>query len=392
MRPSFAARSATHVAFLFLGETLLIPHLYPIVEALAAEAPEIVIDLWVATSVHENLLSGWLTGAGIDPARTRIRRVPGFRYFPDLKNGENPPLPPKLPTLLRLLPHLMASRAIVCAEQTSLWLPRIFPFLRSRFFKTSHGVGSMSARDDARRRAVRKLLVPSELEKATYTTRGYPEEKIVVTGYVKSAFMALAQPRRLFADDKPVIVYAPHWQRQRSSWWAWGRQIVDMLVQQHQFNAVIAPHQRLVEKDPAIREVLAAVAPMPHVYTDLDSFAMVDGTYMAAADIYLGDTSSQIVEFLMRPRPCVFLNADNIDWRATDDHGFWECGEVVFQLEQLIPALEQAQARHLKFITKQESFAHNALGETGPEAPRRAAHAILDAIDRGYEPRPSPPD
>lgn len=382
MRPISAPRSATNVAFLFLGETLLIPHLYPIVEALAAEAPEIVIDIWVATSVHENLISSWLAEAGVDPARTRLRRAPGFRDYPDLKNGENPPLPPKLLTLLGLLPHLLASRAIVCAEQTSLWLPRIFPFLRSRFFKTSHGVGSMSARDDPRRRAVRKLLVPSELEKATYTKRGYPDGKIVVTGYTKSAFRALAQPRRLFADDKPVIVYAPHWQRQRSSWWAWGRQIVDMLGHQRQFNAIIAPHQRLVEKDPAIREILATVAPMSHIHTDLDSFAMVDGTYMAAADIYLGDTSSQIVEFLMRPRPCVFLNAGAIDWRATDDHEFWECGEVVARPDQLMAALHQAQSRHFDFIPTQQSFARKAMGETGPDAPRRAARAILDVIEK----------
>jgi hypothetical protein len=385
MRRNSARRSANNVAFLFLGETLLIPHLYPIVEALAAEGPDLVIDIWVATSVHEDLISNWLAEAGTDPAQTRIRRVPGFRRCPELKNGENPPLPPKLPMLVRLLPHLMTSRAIVCAEQTSLWLPRLLPFLRPRFFKTSHGVGSMSARDDARRRAVRKLLVPSDLEKATYVARGYPDAKIVVTGYVKSAFRALAQPRKLFEDDKPVIVYAPHWQRRRSSWWAWGKDVVDLLVRQDRFNVILAPHQRLVEKDPSIREILAAVASAPHVHTDLDSFAMVDGTYMAAADIYLGDTSSQIVEFLLRPRPCVFLNAGNIDWRATDDHEFWECGEVVSQLDQLAEALERARNRHPEFLGTQRSFAQRALGETGPEAPRRAARAIIDTIGaRGW--------
>jgi hypothetical protein len=371
-----------NVAFLFLGETLLIPHLYPIVEALAAEAPDVVIDIWVVTSVHEELISQWLKGAGTDPSRTRIRRAPGFRDCPDLHSGENPPLPPKLPILLRLLPHLIASQAIVCAEQTSLWLPRILPFLRRRFFKTSHGVGSMSARDDARRRAVRKLLVPSEQEKATYTARGLPDEKLVVTGYIKSAFGALAQPRKLFADEKPVVVYAPHWQRHRSSWWAWGREIVGMLARQDRFNVILVPHQRLVEKDPDVRDVLADVASLPHIYTDLDSFAMVDGTYMATADIYLGDTSSQVVEFLVRPRPCVFLNTGHIDWQATDDHEFWKCGEVVDELQQVVRALERAPARHSEFIGVQESFARQALGETGPEAPRRAARAIIEAIDQ----------
>ena len=67
-------------------------------------------------------------------------------------DGRNPPLPAKIPTLIRLIPHLRRARAVVCAEQTSLWLPRALPFLPP-FVKTSHGVGSMSARDDPRRRA-----------------------------------------------------------------------------------------------------------------------------------------------------------------------------------------------------------------------------------------------
>jgi CDP-glycerol glycerophosphotransferase (TagB/SpsB family) len=153
------------------------------------------------------------------------------------------------------------------------------------------------------------------------------------------------------------------------------------LAAQDRFNVIIAPHQRLVEKDPAVRDVIAQLASLPHIHTDLDSFAMVDGTYMATADIYLGDTSSQIVEFLVRPRPCVFLNPNGLDWRATDDHAFWECGDVVSDLKQLANALDRAPSRHPAFLAVQTAFARRALGKTGPEAPRRAARAIIEAID-----------
>lgn len=369
----------TRVAFLFLGETLLIPHLYPIVEALAAQAPALRIDCCVATSVHEQLIGGWLAEAGL-AGPVRLRRVPGFLDLPHLARGENPRLPAKLPTLLRLLPHLLHTRVVVCAEQTSLWLPSALPFLPMRFIKTSHGVGSMSARDDRRRRAAWRLLVPSETEKATYTARGLPDEQLIVTGYVKAGFRALAEPRRLFADDRPVVVYAPHWQRARSSWWDWGREIVAMLAAQDRFNVILAPHQRLVEKGPDVRAVLAAVSHLPHVHTDLDSFAMVDGSYMAAADIYLGDTSSQVVEFLIRPRPCVFLNAQGIDWRATDDHEFWTCGAVVDRLDGLPAALNAACAEQPRYDATQRAFAASALGDASPDAARRAAAAIAAAL------------
>lgn len=367
------------IAFLFLGETLLIPHLYPIVEALAAERPDLRIECWVSTSVHEGLLAGWLGEAGF-AGRVRLRRAPGFRDRPDLRRGENPPLPAKSLMLARLTPLLLGAQVVVCAEQTSLWIPTMLPFLSPRFVKTSHGVGSMSARDDRRRRAAYRMLVPSAREKATYLARGFPDRQLVVTGYVKAGFRGLARPPSLFADDRPVVVYAPHWQRHRSSWWAWGRQIVEMLAGQDRFNVILAPHQRLVEKAPEVRAVLAAAAGLPHVHADLESFAMVDGSYMGAADLYLGDTSSQVVEYLIRPRPCLFLNPQAIDWRGTDDHDFWACGEVVDRLEALPEALARAPAEHPRYLAEQRAFAADALGDAGPEAARRAARAVIAAL------------
>ena len=364
------------VAFLFLGETLLIPHLWPIVEALAAQAPGLTIDCWVATSVHEDLLHRWSTGL----ANVRLRRAPGFRAIAGAREGENPPLPAKLPMLLRLAPRLLGTRVAVCAEQTSLWLPYLLPFLPTRFVKTSHGVGSMSARDDPRRRAATRLLVPSEQERATYLARGFDPARVTATGYVKASFRQRTPARELFADPRPIIVYAPHWQRHRSSWWLWGRAIVAMLAAQSRFNVILAPHQRLVETEPGAAAALAEVAGLPHVHADTRGFAMVDGSYMAAADIYLGDTSSQIVEYLGDPRPCVFLNAQRIDWRATDDHQFWTCGDVVDRLEALPEALDAAADRHSLYADVQRAFAAEALGPTDGSAPARCAALILGMV------------
>jgi hypothetical protein len=109
------------VAFLFLGETLLIPHLFPIVEALA-ERPDIGIEIWVSTSVHEALLGGWIAQDHVT-----IRRAPGFRSLPQGEAGRNPRLPNKLLMLARLAPRLWRAPVVVCAEQTSLWLPALLP-------------------------------------------------------------------------------------------------------------------------------------------------------------------------------------------------------------------------------------------------------------------------
>ena len=125
------------VAFLFLGEMLLVPHLWPIVDALARANPDLRIDLWISTSAHEGLIGGWL---GEAHGNVRLRRAPGFRMLAPCDQGVNPPLPHKLTMLARMAPLLALTRVVVCAEQTSLWLPRMMP-MRSRFIFTVHGAG-----------------------------------------------------------------------------------------------------------------------------------------------------------------------------------------------------------------------------------------------------------
>lgn len=366
----------TRVAFLFLGETLLIPHLYPMLEALAAAAPEIAIDAWVATSVHEGLVARWSAAL----PSVRVRRVPGFRRVEGVRAGDNPPLPAKLPMLARLVPHLFRTRAVVCVEQTSLWIPTMLPMLPTRFIKSSHGVGSMSARDDRRRRSPWLTMVPSERERATYLSRGMPPQRIVATGYVKAGFRQRTMTRPAFAEERPVLLYTPHWQRHRSSWWNWGEAVVRMLAQQRSFNVILAPHQRLAERDPGVRDMLGGVAALPHVHVDLDSFATVDGSYTAAADLYLGDTSSQVIEFLQRPRPCVFLNPGGVEWRGDPAYAQWGAGEVVDTLDFLPDSLARAQAEHPRYAAWQSAFAAAQLGPTDGLAPERAARHILAAV------------
>ncbi|MGK6325229.1 hypothetical protein ACMGDM_19360 [Sphingomonas sp. DT-51] len=356
------------VSFLLLGETLLVPHLFPIVEAVAKRAADVAIDLWISNVGLEAVLQPWIA----DLPTVRLRRAPGFRH--DAR------LPSKLPMLARLVPHLARTPVVVCAEQTSLWLPRLLPWLPTRFVKTSHGVGSMSARDDPRRMAAHRTLVPSEKERATYIARGMAADRIVATGYVKAAFRHRTAARSLFADDRPTVLYAPHWQPHRSSWPAWGRRVVELLAEQAEWNVILAPHQRLFERAPEVRGVLARVAGLRHVHCDLDSFSMVDGSYTSAADIYLGDTSSQLMEFLMRPRPAVFLDPDARSWRDDPSYAMWRAGEVVTDPADILSATARAPELHASFQQIQVELAADALGDVSGAGAERAADEVLRVL------------
>ena len=42
----------------------------------------------------------------------------------------------------------------------------------------------------------------------------------------------------------------------------------------------------------------------------------VGTVYVRAASLYIGDASSQVYEFLERPRPCIFVNCHGVEWRG----------------------------------------------------------------------------
>jgi len=246
----------------------------------------------------------------------------------------------------------------------------------ARFVNILHGAGSMMNRDDRRRKAAALTIVAAEGERIALTEHGVDPARIAVTGYIKAGFRQRTHAALTFAETRPVVVYAPHWQRHRSSWWAWGEQAVRRIVATERYNLIFAPHQRLVEKAPEVRSLAAEWAARDDVHVDLDSFAMVDGSYTGAADVYLGDTSSQVVEFLMRPRPCVFLDPLHVVWAGDPSYAMWTAGEVVTDPAALLPALDRAADRHPAFLAAQRTFAAASLGATDGTAPGLAAAAI----------------
>ena len=57
------------------------------------------------------------------------------------------------------------------------------------------------------------------------------------------------------------------------------------------------------------------------IRVDLGSPASTDMRYTLPSDVYLGDASSQVYEFLIKPRHCIFrsLLAQSIVWHRDSD-------------------------------------------------------------------------
>jgi CDP-glycerol glycerophosphotransferase (TagB/SpsB family) len=105
-------------------------------------------------------------------------------------------------------------------------------------------------------------------------------------------------------------------------------------------------------------------------------------TYMLAADIYLGDVSSQVYEFLLKPRPCIFLNGHSVAWQDNPFYVHWRLGQVIDDVQaDLANALERAFDSHPEFLGRQqEAFAYTFYTEPQSTAAQRGADAIASFL------------
>ena len=152
--------------------------------------------------------------------------------------------------------------------------------------------------------------------------------------------------------------------------------MVRRIVADGRYNLIFAPHQRLIERAPEVADLMREIGDLAHVHCDIDGFAMVDGSYTGVADVYLGDTSSQVIEFLMRPRPCVFLNAGGVAWEGDPNYAMWACGEVVDDVADMVAAVERAALVHGEYAAVQAEFAARSLGAVEGGAARAAGEIV----------------
>jgi CDP-glycerol glycerophosphotransferase (TagB/SpsB family) len=284
--------------------------------------------------------------------------------------------------------------ALVVPEKTSLMLKTRFGLDHLRMVHTRHGAGDRAIGFDRASGLFDYVLVSGRKIRDRLAQAGLlrPDGHAIV-GYPK--FDLLAQrpaPPKPFDNGRPTILYNPHPSPRLSSWYRMGPQILDHFRRSDRYNLIFAPHVMLFARKwtlsldpPAIARVGKidkAVAECPHILVDTGSAASIDMSHALAADIYLGDASSQIYEFLVKPRPCIFMNAQRHAWRGNPDFAHWEAGPVIESVAELDTALASAVDQPARYSAIQRRmFAHTFdLNET--PSSHRAAHALSQWLDR----------
>ncbi len=277
---------------------------------------------------------------------------------------------------------------LVVAEKTSLILKTRFGLDHLKIVHTRHGAGDRAVGFDPASALFDHVLVSGpKIRERLISDTGVKPEAISVVGYPKFDLAPVSPPRPLPNDGRPLVLYNPHVSPHLSSWFTAGRQVLDWFVDHPEYQLIFAPHVMLFERPFSISiDKLRIDRPgkleprhlnAPNIHIDLGSRASTTMAYTQAADIYLGDASSQVYEFLLRSRPCIFLNPQGHDWRGDKNFNHWRMGQVISGASQLGVALEMAQADHAaEYRHVQRELFENSFDLTDEPSARRAARAV----------------
>ncbi|WP_132385385.1 glycosyl transferase [Novosphingobium sp. PhB165] len=296
--------------------------------------------------------------------------------------------PRKLDKLARLLVwarRIRAGNAILCAERTSTLLKRL-PGRCPKIVHIPHGAGDRAVGFEKRFRYFDYVVVAGQKDRQRLLAEGLVnEDRCAASGPVKisASLRRHAQAPRLFDNDRPVILYNPHFSEKLSSADSFTCRLIEAVAGDDRYNLVVAPHVRLAQNwDDARRKTLEAMAVTGRVIIDLGSCRSIDMTYTLGADLYVGDVSSQVYEFLVQPRPCLFVNSHDAKWNGNADYAMWQFGDVIQPDCDVLDAIGQAFQHHPRFKGAQMARAQAALDGLDWNEDGEAQFSAADPIAR----------
>ncbi len=302
------------------------------------------------------------------------------------------------------LDHLFSNRAlfarfdaVIVTEGTSLFLKKMRGLQHLKIIRIDHGAGDRSIGFTRSFGGNVLVLIAGAKQRDRFRQLGYlRDDQMAVVGYTKfdAVNAGPREKRRLFPDDKPVVVYNPHPEPQLSSWYRMGIDVLEFFRTNKEYNLIFAPHVMLFRRRLHIsleswaarirRDLPARFRDCPHIHIDTGSPALVDMTYTMAADVYLGDVSSQVYEFLVHRRPCIFLNAHKARWHGNANYAFWNFGPVLDDIGGLGAALKDVAESHAHYRDVQEEAFQQTFDLQPTASSARAADAIAGFLRPGY--------
>jgi hypothetical protein len=382
------------IGFLFNHDQIhQVAHSLPIALALAEGDPELDIIVATTNEVLRREVDRIVALHGRrGPRLVRLRQKnPILRGAVKALDGVIPAA--KLAVYRDNLEFFRSLDALVVAEKTSAILKTRYGLKSLRLIHTRHGAGDRAIGfNKASCRFDFVLVSGPKIRDRLVAETGLLPERLAIVGYPK---FDLPRPRslppKLAGNGKPTVLYNPHVSPHLSSWYKHGRAVLDFFIGNPDYNLIFAPHVMLFERKVVISidklrlDWPGRLGPRywdaPNIHIDLGSAASTDMSYTEAADIYLGDVSSQVYEFLLRPRPCIFLNSHRIDYAADANFAHWAAGRVIDDPSHLQTALARAPTERFRYLETQRDLFARSIELTPTSSSERAAQAIRQFLE-----------
>ena len=223
-------------------------------------------------------------------------------------------------------------------------------------------------------------------------------ERCHLIGYPKFDTVETEGAAKLFDNDLPTFVYNPHFDPKLSSWYDHGPALLRQFAAlSDRYNLVFAPHVMLFRKPvhisleyrtlrvrPSIPEEARNA---PNILIDTDGPRLFDMTYTMAADVYIGDMSSQIYEFLIKRRAAFFIDTHSAQFPdEAANRAFWQNGPVVQSVDDLMKLLPAWQEIAQEYRPVQDRlFRYTIDDRQGVGSVDRAANILAELTLRSGE-------
>lgn len=371
-----ASKGEADLVFLFMGGVHQVLHLAPIAAEISRRSD---LSVHCICAGAEEAAALHTIARGMDASGLTITQMPlswAARLLIGIRGRR---AAGKGPFMAAVRWRFRKARAIIVPERTSA----AFRYMgwRKPLIHFRHGAGDRAPASEARLKAFDLIVVPGEKDIERAVAKGIERARLRAAGYVKLDYLRIAPPplQPLFDNDRPVVMYNPHFDARISSIGI-ARDVIERFRQQNRYNLVFAPHIRAVEDmSAAERQALEALAMPGRIIIDLGSPHLFDMHYTRAADLYLGDMSSQLYEFLANPRPVAFLNPHSADWQHNPRYAGWHLGEVAQGAQDVLATVDRAFARQQEKRGRQEEAVAFAFGDYAG-AISRGAEIVLDYL------------
>lgn len=383
------------VGFLFNHDELhQVAHTAPIISPLRNLSSNLTVDIIASSEEQVKAVFRHLDPDTAPPAIHLLRPSKTHELAEKLA-GRSVPLG-RIGCLKANLDLFSEFDALIVPETTSTRLKTRLGLAQLKLIFLPHGAGdrSVSVCDDIA--YFDFVMLPGEKTRTRMLEAGIVrEDNSTVVGYPKLESRSCAIKAPIFANDRPTVLYNPHFDPKLSSWFDFGIPILEHFAEQEEFNLIVAPHVMLFRRKVLAsterlaiklrREIPRRFFDIDHIHIDTGSLNSVDMTYTRMADIYVGDVSSQIYEFISEPRPAIFLNSHVDDWQGDPNYAFWNFGPVIDHMRDFDMAMRLAFPSNEHFAARQ-SRAFKQTIDTHPEHPSatRAAKAVSDYLRRQF--------